>query len=601
MCADRASVTGPRARDLITRARDEALADRPAYTTLLRLLTLGGRVPYPDAVDSLTVKERSVLQQTIGDEELRLLPADPHGPDGSDSRDLLVAYSPQGKLSLLEASEGRPAGVGDVLALLRVSRSVLERAEEEHAAWQVAEDREQARLDRVLRGWEAAGSLPARVRQAADWADHVETVLIYCGRQVFSRSDAGTSTLLRERPLRELAAEPPAAWSPAERLLVMAVHVLFATGRSIRFEEFNGRQLSATALRTWLVSTWHRYAHALGRHIPADLPTRPLLPLAAEVAELARAVDRSDWIRFRRITGTTFGKREVLAMLPQRERSHCPAPDTLAALAERSLGRRHARELPGEELVARMVREAVTGTAAEQVPLLERILATIVESAVQDLDADYAMSSAVRDLRRLGRSGPVRAASPLTLRKPDFFCCVLPHPGRLGGLRDVEIRRILWLVAQRMQYNRWHFVPGNFDRAEVPAERHYFFPPALPDLAESADMWHGGHVAAGVRYSLRAPGAQLWRGSLVAGGNEYRGGYDLRAVRMSGEPFVRADLWLATRYSGLIDAFWRAMAACVPQDPGEPYPVITAFDRHWYENDEWKAFTGRTAAVGSRR
>lgn len=438
MCADRASVTGPRARDLITRSREEALADRPAYTTLLRLLTLGGRVPYPDAVDSLTVKERSVLQQTIGDEELRLLPADPHGPDGSDSRDLLVAYSPQGKLSLLEASEGRPAGVGDVLALLRVSRSVLERAEEEHAAWQVAEDREQARLDRILRGWEAAGSLPARVREAADWADHVETVLIYCGRQVFSRSDAGTSTLLRERPLRELAAEPPAAWSPAERLLVMAVHVLFATGRSIRFEEFNGRQLSATALRTWLVSTWHRYAHALGRHIPADLPTRPFLPLAAEVAELARAVDRSDWIRFRRITGTTFGKREVLAMLPRRERSHCPAPDALAALAERSLGHRYARELPGEELVARMVREAVTGTAAEQVPLLERILATIVESAVRDLDADYAMSSAVRDLRRLGRSGPVRAASPSPCASRTSSAASCPTP---AGWADCATRR----------------------------------------------------------------------------------------------------------------------------------------------------------------
>ncbi|MDQ1041572.1 hypothetical protein QFZ75_008074 [Streptomyces sp. V3I8] len=600
MCTDSfhaAACPGTSARDLFARARLGVLADRPAYVTLLGLLTLGGRVPYGDAVESLTVMERSVLEQIIGDEALRLRPPAPNEgarSDASRRRELLVAYSPQGRLSLLDLPEKASPDTGDVIARLPLPAPVWERAEETYLAWRIAEGHQQAQLDTALHHWEAAGSLPARVRQAADWTDHVETVLVHIGRQVFSRSDAGTSTLHRDRPLDDLADRPLSCWSPEERLFVMAVHVLFATGRSIRFEEFNGRRLSATALRAWLVSTWCGYAHALGREIPADLPARPFLPLAKEVGDLAAEVDASDWIRFRRIIGATFAKREVVVALPRRERRHDTPPPTLAALAERLTDMAspapHGGPLPGPELVTRMVGTVLAGPPGGRVRLLEELLATLVHSAVRDLNADYGMTSAIRDLRRLGGAMADHTAGPLALRKPDFFCCVLPHPERLHAIPDADLRRLLWRVAQRMQYNRWHFVPGNFDRADVPSQRHYFFPPTLPDLAESADLWHGGHVAAGVRHSLRAPAAQLWQKPLAVGDNGYRGSHDLRVVRMSDEPFVRADLWLAVRYSALIDAFWRAIATGAARDPAAPYPVITAFDRRWYEDDEWKVF-----------
>lgn len=579
---DTAMLTRETAAGLFGVLRDGVREPQPAYVRLVTLLTAGGRVPYEQAIASLTARERSLLHHLMGDEKARVVAEE----TASGARRVLVAYSPQGKVSLL--FPGEPAGP-DVVGGLTVGPGILEQVEEDHAAWAVRERAEQRELDGMLRGWERDGSLARRVREVADWVDRVETILIYVGRRTFSKSDAASNTLLRTGVLGELATAPLARWDRADRLFVSAAHVLFGAGRSIRFEEFNGRQLSASGLRDWLVGRWRGYADALGRTPPPGLACRRLDRLAAEVSALSAEVDRSEWVRFRRISGLTFAKREVLARVPHAERSHPALPSLLRRFAGHALNV-DVPAVGGEEGLGLLVDRVLV--MDDPGPALESLLAHIVLSAVVDLDADYAMTSAVRDARSL-RSGTDRTASALSLRKPDFFCCALPHPERMRD--EPGVASLLWRVAQRMQYNRWHFVPGNFDRAEVPAQRHYFFPPTMPDLAESGEFWHGGHVAARVRFSIRAPGAQLWRDPFTAFGNRYRGCYDIRAVRTRGRPFTRAELWTATRYSGLIDVFWRRVV-CRCSEPGMPWPVISAFDREWYESGAWRRFDGRFPA-----
>jgi hypothetical protein len=552
---------------------------RPAYVHLVTLLTAGGRIPYEQAIASLTVREHSFLCHLMGDEKTRVVSEDTAPAVGR----VLVAYSPQGKVSLL--FPGEPAGPG-VVGGLAAGPGILERIEEEHAAWAVRERAEQREIDRMLRGWERNGSLARRVREVADWVNRVETILIYVGRKTFSKSDAASNTLLRAGVLAELATAPLSRWDRADRLFIAAAQVLFGAGRSIRFEEFNGRQLSASGLRDWLLGRWRDYADALRRTSPPDLACRRLERLAAEVTALSAEVDRSDWVRFRRISGLTFAKREVLARVPPSERSHAALPSLLRRFAGHALNV-DVPAVTGEEGVGLLVDQILAED--DPGPALEGLLAHIVLSAVVDLGADYAMTSAVRDARSL-RSGADRTASALSLRKPDFLCCVLPHPERMRD--EPGLATLLWRVAQRMQYNRWHFVPGNFDRTEIPAQRHYFFPPTMPDLAESAEFWHGGHAAARVRFSIRAPGAQLWRDPFDAFGNRYRGCFDIRAVRTRGRPFTRAELWTATRYSGLVDAFWRSVVRRCSA-PGVPWPVISAFGRDWYEAGAWRRFDGR--------
>lgn len=575
--------------DVLAQLRDMTLAGaavgEPAYVALIRLLTMGGRIPYQAGVDALIPRDLAVLSQVLGDETIRLEP--PGGKPHSD--DLLVCQSVQGRLFLAEhpADPDDGPAVAAPIARLSLSEPMLERVAEEVLSWEITEQAEQAELDLMLRGWADQGVLPDRIRQVADWVERVETVLVYIGDLTYSRSDAGTSTLSRDGWLARLESSPLYTWSAADRLFVAAAHLLFATGRSIRFEEFNGRQLSATRLRTWLVATWRRYAYATATPVPPRLAARPLDTLAEEVRELSDTVNRSDWVRFRRIVGPTFAKTEVLAELPVDRRSHKTLPEPIRGFAVQVTGTAPDDKLPAEAAVATIVDALLTRPVDEGGAALAQLLATIVHAAVVDLRADYAMSSAVRDIRRLAPSGGSRVAGILELRKPDFFCCVLPHPQLLEQRIEADIGRILWLVAQRMQYNRWHFAPGNFDRAEIPLRRHYFFPPALPDLAESSDLWHGGHVAAQVRYSVRAPGAQLWRQALDVSGNAHRGCFDIRAVRMSGEPFGREQLWTAIRYSGLVDALWRQVAEWVRRE--RPVPTIPGFDRNWYEHAGWKA------------
>jgi hypothetical protein len=577
------------AAGVLLEARAGSGADRPAYATLVSLLTVAGRVPYDDGLAALMPWERQVLHEVMGRDHVRLLAADDPGCD------VWVAYSPQGRLSLLAQDERRTVAGPELIGGLGLGPTPLERAAEAHDTWWAAEQPERDRLDQVLASWEADGSLRTRVGQVADWVERVETVLIYIGRQVFSRSDAGSSTLRREGILTSLADRPLAAWSSEERLFVAAAHVLFQSGRSVRFEEFNGQQLTALGLRGWLTDRWRRYAAATGKAIPADLNARPAESLAGQVAELAATVDESAWLRFRRISGVTFAKREVIACVPLQSRHHQVLPPTLAELAADESAVRAGDAANAEQAIGDAVRRLGTIPHGAGHDRLESLLAAIVAAAVRDLRADYGMSSGVRSLDRLRDTARGRLSQVLELSKPDFFCCALPHPDLILTRTRPEITRLLWLVAQRMQYNRWHFVPGNFDRSEVPADRHYFFPPTMPDIAEHSDLWHGGHVSASVRYSIRAPGAPLWRPALAVGGNSFRGGYDIRVVRTGGTPFTTDELWAAVRYSGLIDAFWRALAALPSR------PVIAGFGKEWYEAGAWTAFADATTLQGGEK
>jgi hypothetical protein len=555
--------------ELLRELHETVRPDEPAYVTLVRLLTLGGRLPFDYALDSLSLKGRATMLAIIGDDSLRL--------DGDSG--LFVTQSPQGRISFTDAhpAEGR------VVGRLELPPATEERIAESVLAMQVMEQAAQAELDSMLDTWAESGELTRRVRQVADWVDRVETVVVYIGDEIYSRSDAGTNTLLRSGRLAKLENTPLKYWSTSDRLFVAAAHVLFTAGRSIRFEEFNGRQLSAVGLRNWLVSTWRRYAHAVNDPVPTDLACRPMIEIASEVRRLASLVDASDWVRYRRILGLTFYKAETMVRLPVDERSHGVLPPAVADAVTALVGWSPPPTMPAESAVSAAVELALERPDAGE--LIAHLLTAVVHAAAVDMDADYAMSSAVRDLTRLAPLEGDRVRGILGLSKRDFFCCVMPNLNRLGDRPTEEIGRILWLVAQRMQYNRWHFVPGNFDRDEIPHERHYFFPPVMPDVAEFSDRWHGGHIAARVRYSIRAPGPQLWRVPLSVGGNAHRGSFDIRAVRMYGPPFCRRDMWTAVRYCGLVDAIWRTMATRV--NNGAVVPTIKSFDRDWYQQAAW--------------
>ena len=114
---------------------------------------------------------------------------------------------------------------------------MTEMLDEECLTAEAEEEHQRYELDQLLHTWHTDGSLSERLEEVIDWVERVETVLVYVQRRVFSRSDSGSSTLIRDGVLPALRDRAPADWSPEERLFVAAIQLLFRTGRAVRFED----------------------------------------------------------------------------------------------------------------------------------------------------------------------------------------------------------------------------------------------------------------------------------------------------------------------------------------------------------------------------
>ncbi|WFE95992.1 hypothetical protein [Micromonospora sp. WMMD987] len=571
-------------QELRTVRDPEQLFGDSAQTGVLRLLTMAGKVPFRSAFDGLTLREQAIVRHLLGRQHLRLTPPGVDTPPAP----FVLAHSTLGKLTIHEPARG-DLPTEEVVAELSLPQWLVEMLDEECLPAEAEEEQHRYEIDHTLSTWHADGTLAERLEEVIDWVERVETVLVHIQRRVFSRSDSGSSTLIRDGVLPALRDRPPADWSPEERLFVGAIQLLFRTGRAVRFEEFNGRQLSAVSLRRVLTTRCAAYLRVLGEPVTGQLSTATLTELAALAGDLVERVDGGDHMRYRRVNGLTYAKDEYLVPWAQQERGHAELPRTLHALTG---------PFDGDDPAA-LVRHA-TAAALRTAHRdgdegdLTRILEDIVLGAVVDARADYGMSSGIRDLSRLNGPAGRYGEDVAGLRKPDFFCCVLPSPQMAADLPADAVTDILWQVAQRMMYNRWHFVPGNFDRIEVPRQRHYFFPPLVPDIGEWGDLRHGGHSTARVRYTLRAPGAAMWKQPLTVSGRQYRGAFDIRLVRMDGPPFTLADLRIACRYSALVDVLWREIAGYAEEHDGWT-PTIAAFGGDWYTANAWRTPVERLA------
>jgi hypothetical protein len=131
-----------------------------------------------------------------------------------------------------------------------------------------------------------------------------------------------------------------------------------------------------------------------------------------------------------------------------------------------------------------------------------------------------------------------------------------------------------------MRFNSWHYMPGHFARERCAADRHFYFPPALPDTAEWSDQRHRGHIAAEVRYSIRSPAPLLVEGKL------YPGMLDLRLMRREGNPYTPSELKRAIAYTGLLQALYQAVLD-VGVETGKGHAVV-GFGNSWFESVNWK-------------
>lgn len=493
------------------------------------------------------------------------------GPALCSSPALRLYMSSLGRLHIRPAAE-QPAAFPVVdIGYVHLSDGAAEEIQASLAAALKEEEIYFLALERALAVTAATGELPNVLQQVMDHVQHVESVCFYVGDRFLALIDRFGNLVETKRDaggfLSALPGKSYSEWSKEEILVVAGLHALFLSGRSVRFEEFNGAALTATAL--WQKLYQLRSMYSLAAPPPDKLPSTDLFQLARSIRSHSVAVDQSGAVRYRQTYGLTFQKTErVLA-------SNCPNEASLTYLDEfggtyrELIGRSPRSDLSERQFFHEIGMEAAKRDASSFPCLsgsraatgwIEYLMECVVASALHATTADYAMSSSLRNLSILFEPDEATLIEQIHgLKTSDFFTCFVSSD--FAGRLDKQLAdAIANSVQRRMMFNRWHFIPGNLDRSNVSSDRHWYYPPVLPDIAAHSDMHRAAHAKAQVKFSIRAPGPDMSRPPLLINGRPYRGFYDVRVVRMEGEEFTTEDmlrvrrrtLWLESIYGAVL-------------------------------------------------
>ncbi|MEV0530014.1 hypothetical protein AB0I66_42075 [Streptomyces sp. NPDC050439] len=392
--------------------------------------------------------------------------------------------------------------------------------------------------------------------------------------------------------LSSLHGVPLELWSDSDVQLVVCLSLLIASSGFGRVEEANGTQITTDHIAFMLErirSGYNEVLPAPGIAPAASHGAAELTALAEDLRERRPEVGRGAQL-YREIHGALMHKIERIAgpvAAPALEAEAAICADLRARLP-----------LTGTTL-AELGQEVISDPAWLAAPHgdngtgLESLVHHAVGAVGSALRADFAMSRGIRSLPALiaamrDQQWERICAWDLT----HYFCCVVPLPdaSRHFGGSVSAVADTAWAMSSRMQYNSWHFVPGNLPRARAVVDRDHFVPPTIPDISLYSDQHHHGHVNNKVRFSIRSPQ------SVGVDGKVFNGFIDLRLLRCEGPPFTEQDLLAAHRVSGFVATATGAAAELAAA--GEHFEV-TAFDSPWH----WKQVTGNepgTAGTGPR-
>jgi hypothetical protein len=556
-------------------ASDPERFAQPADSALSRLLTYDARMPLEQARRTLSEFTGEILDLLKSGPVRRLTP-EPTREEGT--LQLRLWFDSHGKF-WIRPEDAPPLDYPQrehyELGYLALPAYLHEQLQNGLSVRLAREQRLRELMSALLERAEADGTLGELVDAVEDSVRHVEAVSIFIDDALWSVME-GCATLIDrsagEGILPRLRRTPLSEWTSTERFGVVALRALFLSGRSVRFEEFNGAHLSAVRLVERFRELSEGYARC--RALPATQDERDIFAWAKEIRAGAESSPGQAWLRYRWINGLTYVKTERCAYIePVQAVSRLPEP--IAELYENWLGEPYHPSLGYREVFASLAKHALQGDAETSIQLaegpaksaVEALIQAIVASAVMESGADYGMSSSLRDLTPLLAADHAELIRQIHRLKPaDFFTCVVARPELAQEYGPDFNRHVFAAIQRRMMFNRWHFIAGNLKESEVERSRHYFYPPLVPDLAEWSDQRHGGHVKAGVRYSVRSPGPDMGEAPLMIAGRPYRGFYDVRVARAKGRPFDVRDLLLVRRHCLWLGVVWREIIEAREQE-----------------------------------
>jgi hypothetical protein len=581
---------------MLARVWERAVAAPDLPAAVRTLLTLDGHVPADIQLRALRLTDECALKVLFG---VSWRTGEQHSPPADDADDADDADGVQkpaflGEIGLTTGGRvvvrvpSQPALAADeqlVDAVIRVPWSSQTLTD-----YRAELSRASARNSRSVvgcRAWLAAMGVEERdilLEQLKEAARRTAPFVLYQEARRYTnfreRNNLTGKTLLPGHPdctLSGLQGVPLELWSDSDAVMVVCLALLVRSAGFARIEEANGTQLTIDHIAELLERSRRAYDAVPGG--------RKIAPVASH--QIEALCDLGDALRERRkeIGASVQLYREIHGPLMHKIERVAGGRDIAARRREEDLCVRLAGRLPvnggtldelghdmslSPEWLCRPYGGFGTG--------LESLVFETVAAARDAFAADFAMSRGIRSLTELVRALRREDWDRITeWELPEYFCCVVPAPEARRYFSDSleYLADTAWAISARMQYNSWHFIPGNLPGVPEVVARDYFVPPMIPDIAYHSDQHHHGHVAARVRFSIRSPQAVTVLGRVFAGF------VDLRLLRCEGVPFDEQDLLAAHRVSAFIAKATHLAAASVAA--GEDV-TITSFDSQWHWN-----------------
>jgi hypothetical protein len=401
--------------------------------------------------------------------------------------------------------------------------------------------------------------------------DCIDPILIYVEDELYT-CFSKYNNLFAERSgdgrflFEELSTISYSEWKITDKLFIFCMFMLNKAG--FRGEEFNGLQLTPTTVRLFFIANAAAFANALPHEPSRDISSLSLVEQAQYLGQLKKqAAEEYHFIR--EVNGLNFNKQQKL--LPRKEVSSSLISESLHDLFKISFGIETKDYSDLNDLFTRTFPLIALGEQGLSTAI-EQIIETLVSDATRELGADIGMSRGVRNWHRfklLLEDGNTQEI--IDWPTTEYFCCVVPSITMRQRIEREILTKMQIAIAQRMDYNSWHYTPGQFKEKG----RHFYFPPRMSDTAEWSNVHHAGHILANVLYSIRSPK------EITIGGETFFGTIDLRFMRQSGNPFTVEELELAITHTGYVQAMHQALINYVSDHDKEV--KISGFYKDWYK------------------
>ncbi len=403
---------------------------------------------------------------------------------------------------------------------------------------------------------------------------HMAPILLYLNDQTFStfynynnlveEFDGDTNEFL----LNDLLIKNINDWKQSEKIFVFNMYLLLKSGPPSRGEEVNGIHFSLSFLNEYFDQKIQEYSDIL--QIKTNNDCR--IEEKAQLTYVMRTEIEDKFLIYRLINGINLHKEEKYI-----------EKNELSKISDEYL-KKDLEQLTNVEFSIDFYHffyQIIENNLYSQpFKIIDKIMNIIINKAISKTSSDIGMARGFRSPLKFHEAHQNDELEEIfNWKQNEYFCCVVPSANMKKAFQSNTkvLIGILTAISKRMEYNSWHYTPGNFLNNQTRITRHFYFPPAMADITQWSDQHHKGHMFAKVRHAIRCPG------SISNEGYIYNAFFDLRLMKQFGKSYSEYDLAVAMYYQEILKQLFQAWLDVCKKAKTDIKNDI--YKREWYQQE----------------